>query len=83
MEIDAIKLAKAQEGVTVWAEKLLDDAERYRWLRSQHQTICLGELPLANVVWKRKGKRTSSLWENIATDIELDRLIDAEREKNT
>lgn len=28
-DIDAAKLATAQEGVTVWAEKLLEDAERY------------------------------------------------------
>lgn len=35
-EIDEQKLATAQEGVTAWAEKLLEDAERYRWLREQH-----------------------------------------------
>lgn len=27
MEIDAAKLAKAQEGVTVWAEKLMDELD--------------------------------------------------------
>lgn len=36
-EIDAAKLATAQEGVTAWAEKLLDDAERYRWLRDDQR----------------------------------------------
>ena len=35
-EIDAAKLATAQEGVTAWAEKLLEDAERYRWLRAEN-----------------------------------------------
>lgn len=35
-EIDKAKLATAQEGVTVWAEKLMDDAERYRWLRKEY-----------------------------------------------
>jgi hypothetical protein len=35
-EIDAAKLATAQEGVTAWAEKLLEDAERYRWLRKEY-----------------------------------------------
>ena len=40
-EIDAAKLATAQEGVTAWAEKLLEDAERYRWL----QESCCGKNP--------------------------------------
>lgn len=40
-EIDAAKLATAQEGVTAWAEKLLEDAERYRWLRERHENTIL------------------------------------------
>ena len=36
-EIDRVKLATAQKGVTAWAEKLLDDAERYRWLRDDQR----------------------------------------------
>ena len=67
MEIDAIKLAKAQEGVTVWAEKLLDDAERYRWLRSQYA----------------QGKQTYFAEYCSGVEIEIDKAIDAEREKNT
>jgi hypothetical protein len=39
-EIDAAKLATAQEGVTAWAEKLLEDAERYRWLRARPVGDC-------------------------------------------
>jgi len=39
-EIDAAKLATAQEGVTAWAEKLLEDAERYRWLRTRPVEDC-------------------------------------------
>jgi len=39
-EIDAAKLATAQEGVTAWAEKLLEDAERYRWLRARPVEDC-------------------------------------------
>ena len=40
-EIDAAKLATAQEGVTAWAEKLLEDAERYRWLRKRHENTIM------------------------------------------
>ena len=40
-EIDAAKLATAQEGVTAWAEKLLEDAERYRWLRERHENTVM------------------------------------------
>ena len=40
-EIDAAKLATAQEGVTAWAEKLLEDAERYQWMRERHENTIM------------------------------------------
>jgi len=68
-EIDAIKLTKAQEGVTVWAEKLLDDAERYRWMRVRHENTIMDIY--------------SSISPAMVSPELLDAAIDAEMEKNT
>ena len=71
-DIDAAKLATAQEGVTAWAEKLLEDAERDRWLRDDKRGRAIA---------------TASLWaKHPYTDDErakgVDAAIDAEMEKN-
>jgi len=66
-DIDAAKLATAQEGVTAWAEKLLEDAERYRWLRSQYA----------------QGKQTYFAEYCSGIEIEIDKTIDAEIERST
>ena len=67
-EIDAAKLATAQEGVTAWAEKLLEDAERYRWLRERHENTIIDIY--------------SSIPAMTSPEL-LDAAIDAEMEKNT
>jgi len=68
-EIDKAKLATAQEGVTAWAEKLMDDAERYRWMRVRHENTIIDIY--------------SSISPAMVSPELLDAAIDAEREKNT
>lgn len=46
------------------------DAERYRWLRAEHERVD----PLCHLVWKRNGDRNGSEWVNPA---EIDAAIDA------
>ena len=67
-EIDAAKLATAQESVTAWAEKLLEDAERYRWMRVRHENTIMDIY--------------SSIPAMVSPEL-LDAAIDAEREKKT
>ena len=85
-EIDAAKLATAQEGVTAWAEQLLDDAERYRWLRERPVEDCTTPRIEVNV-WtcnvNDDGVSDSVNEGDVLAGDALDAAIDAAMEKNT
>lgn len=53
------------------------DAERYRWLRSEHER----HDPICHLVWKRNGDRSSSEWVNTARlDASIDLAMQAAQE---
>jgi hypothetical protein len=55
-------------------EELRKDAERYRWLRQEHDRVD----PICHLCWKQNGDRKSSEWVNTAN---LDASIDAAKAK--
>jgi len=60
------------------AEALRKDAERYRWLRAEHER----HDPICRLVWKRNGDRSSGEWVNTARlDSSIDLAIQAARER--
>jgi hypothetical protein len=52
------------------------DAERYRWLRSEHFPTAF-KPPVAQVIWKRGSVRHSHEWANLIDGNDLDAAIDA------
>ncbi len=50
--------------------ELRKDAERYRWLRKEHERVD----PICRLSWKRNNERNSGEWVNTA---QLDAAIDA------
>lgn len=60
------------------AADLRQDAERWRWLRAEHDRTD----PVCHLVWKRNGDRNSSEWVNTARlDVSADQAIEALRIK--
>ena len=60
------------------AEALRKDAERYRWLHSEHERVD----PICHLVWKLNGDRSSSEWVNTARlDVSIDLAIAATKEQ--
>lgn len=68
------EVARAHEvvGLREEVERLRADAERYQWLRLEHQR----HDPICHLSWKRNGDRSSSEWVNTA---DLDTAIDHAR----
>lgn len=64
--------AEARAGVQRSRENKRD-AERYRWLRNEHDV----DLPVGRISWKRGSARESSEWVNLIDGDDLDRHIDA------
>lgn len=56
------------------ADSVLEDAERYRWLRQEHERVD----PVCHLTWKRNLQRDSSEWVNTAV---LDTAIDNARKQ--
>jgi hypothetical protein len=54
-------------------ERLRKDAERYRWLRDEHDRID----PMGRCCWKVGNDRNGSEWCELVDGIDLDQMIDA------
>jgi hypothetical protein len=68
--------AEAQENKR-WARTAQADAERYRWMRAEHER----HDPICHLSWKRNGDRSSGEWVNTAClDVSIDLAMQAARE---
>ena len=68
-----LRLTADRSELTAQRDAAMKDAERYRWLRSEHAI----NDPMAAVVWKRNYDRKESEWVNTSDVHSLDRAIDA------
>jgi predicted RNase H-like nuclease (RuvC/YqgF family) len=66
------RLGESVQRLTAERDALRADAERYRWLRSEHAR----HDPICHLMWKRNGDRSCGEWVNTAV---LDTSIDLAR----
>lgn len=60
--------------------EFIDDAQRYRWLRAEHERVD----PVCHLLWKQNSDRSSSEWvSTVDFDAAIDREMSRERALRT